>query len=163
MKIYSALPLNREGEGSLWVVDNSRTIFGPVRCRGEADNSKAFKANNVQEDPAAAFGDHPYGVSLVVKVTRDPKPVDTYGVAFIHLRPVSGQAWQARQNGRDGIGIHGGKLGPNNSLRATYGCLRLDNDDLKRLLEVIEPHVAGGELFYECHEQRPLPPTEVFA
>lgn len=152
MKVYATLPQDREAEGSLWVIDNSRLIFGPVRCRGEADNTGAQKANNVQEDPTQSYGDHPYGVSRIAAIIRDPKPVDTYGPAFISLNPVSGEAWQGRINDRKGIGIHGGKLGPNGMLRATYGCLRMTNEDLVKLVELIEPHLAEG-IFYECAAQ----------
>lgn len=160
MKVYATLPPSREAEGSLWVIDNSRLIFGPVRCRGEADNSGAQKANNVQEDPATSYGDHPYGVSRVQRVIHDPKPRDSYGPAFISLAPVSGQAWQARLNGRTGIGIHGGKLGANDILRVTYGCLRMADDDLVRLIELIEPQIASGEVYYECCEQHATLRTE---
>jgi hypothetical protein len=154
VKIHALLPPNREAEGTIWATDETGVIFGPERCRGEADNTAALKANNAQEDPARSHGDHPAGVYRITEVVRNPMPTDTYGPAFLRLAPVSGQAWEARRNGRSGLGIHGGRLGPGDTLRATYGCLRMDNDAVDRLAALVEKQLGAiGEVFYECHEQ----------
>lgn len=151
MKIYAMLPPDRQAEGSVWAVADGNIIWGPERCRGEADNTGAFKAGNVQEDPTRAFGDHPYGVSLVTEIVRKPSPAKSYGPVFIRLNPVSGEAWEAKRNGRTGIGIHGGDLSPDGDLRATYGCLRLTNEAVLSLAVLIEIELyAGREIFYEA-------------
>lgn len=168
MKLYAMLPPNREAEGVIWGVEDGRVVFGPERSRGEADNTGAFKAGNVQEDPTRAFGDHPYGTYRITDVVRDPAPARSYGPAFLKLAPVSGQAWEARQNGRTGLGIHGGDPGPNDTLRPTFGCLRVTNEVAERLAGLVERQLAAiGECWYECVEQGTAahvrPPAEASA
>src|ERR1700752_1689314 len=110
MRIYSALPIDRMAAGVISVLDDQgRTIFGPVRARGEADNSGAIAHGNVQEDPTKAHGDHPYGSCRVLDVVRLEPGSDafkTYAPFFIRLRPIACQALDAVQNGRTGIGLH---------------------------------------------------------
>ena len=162
MKVWSELPRDREREGRLWVTEDlgGGAVFGPVRCRGEADNAAAATHHNPEEDPAATFGDHPYGVSRIATVVHtdptDAKKVRSYGPVFLALHAVSGQAWDARQAGRTGIGIHGGAPGPGGTLRPTYGCLRLDNADVERLATLVaDEQAAGRSIFYECLEEGP--------
>ncbi len=157
MKLYSLLPPARFEAGEFWIEDaGGQRIFGPVRARGEADNANAAKADNVVEDPARVGGDHPFGlyrVGPVVWIDMRTKQADTYGPCFIRLRPVSGQAWDARKNGRDGFGAHGGKLHADGRLRETLGCLRLDNDAVEHVGRMVEAELkAGREVFYECRE-----------
>lgn len=158
MKIFSKLPLNRFNTGSLWVVnDKSEIIFGPVRARGEVDNDAAKKANNEEENPELPYGDHPYGVYRVVKPVRiaDAKEhQDKYGPFFIPVNPVSGEAMRARQNGRSGFGIHGGKLHKDGRLRETLGCLRIDNEASVELTKLISDEInSGRDVFYECQQE----------
>jgi hypothetical protein len=154
MKLHAMLPPNREAEGTIWGTEDGRVVFGPFRCRGEADNAGALKANNVQEDPERAYGDHPFGVYRITEVVRAPKPERSYGPAFLRLNPVSGEAWEGRRNGRTGLGIHGGDLGAGGILRATYGCLRVDNDVADRLADLVEKQLGDiGEAWYECGPQ----------
>ena len=159
MKLWSALPKTGDKTGTFWVTDlGGEIILGPVRFRGEADNARAAKANNPGEDPKQPFGDHPFGVSLVAGIVAvpesDTKKRHSYGPYFISLSPVSGDAWTARQNGRTGIGLHGGDLAADGSLRATFGCGRLANDALERLVvDHLRPALdAGTAIFYECTE-----------
>lgn len=158
MKCWSRLPPDREAEGQFWVTNSAgQIIFGPVRCRGEADNSGAKAHANVQEDPERAYGDHPSGLYHIVNVAHNPIPAHSYGPVFIRLDPRDGEALQAKLNGRTGIGIHGGDLGPGEMLRATFGCLRLENDAVQQVATLIEPTLGHGVLEYECL----LIPTEV--
>lgn len=70
---------------------------------------------------------------------------DSYGPnGALRLSPVSGNAQAAEQlAGREGLLIHGGSLGATgywrgaNELRATHGCVRLRNEDMHRLTQVL--------------------------
>lgn len=78
-------------------------------------------------------------------VSTDSWSQNSYGPhGAIRLQPISGNALAAeRESSRKGLLIHGGSLGNvdywrgKNELRATHGCLRLSNDDVKRLLDLI--------------------------
>jgi hypothetical protein len=153
MKIHAELPLNRFEAGRLWVTDDAgKTIAGPGRCRGEADNTAARVHDNVQEDPRRAYGDHPCGVYQPTQVVRfspgDPL-YRTYGPAFIRLNPISGEALEAKRNGRTGIGLHGGALHPDGRLRETFGCNRADDTDIDTIATMLERHGFVGAI-YEC-------------
>jgi hypothetical protein len=152
MKIYSRLPTSRFEAGELWVEDTDAVrVYGPVRCRGEADNAGAMQHGNPQEDPKRAYGDHPYGLYRAMQVVYDPKPEASYGPVFIAINPLAGEAWEARVNGRTGFGIHGGRLHEDGRLRETYGCLRVDDDTALALADLLEKErAAGREVFYEC-------------
>ncbi len=158
MKIYSRLPKDREQPGIVWwvkrsgVADGAREIIvGPYRARGEADNSGAAAHGNVQEDPARAYGDHPSGYYRVNRVADDPQPPRSYGPFFLGLDPVDGEALQAKRNGRVGLGIHGGDLGPEQILRPTFGCLRVDNQTIIDLAQDVQAELqAGRQVLYEC-------------
>lgn len=157
MKILSKLPLNRFNTGSLIVVNDDEVIFGPVRARGEVDNEAAKSANNEEENPEIKYGDHPYGIYLVgkpVRIAEDKEHQNKFGPFFIPLRPVSGEAMRARQNGRGGFGIHGGKLHKDGRLRETLGCLRIDNEASVELSKMILDEInSGRDVFYECQEE----------
>ena len=63
----------------------------------------------------------------------------------VRLRPVGGDAVVAERVGqRSGLLIHGGSLGAAGywrgagALRATHGCIRLSNEDMKSLKEILE-------------------------
>ena len=62
----------------------------------------------------------------------------TYGPYFLRLDPQTGEAFRAKQQGREGIGIHGGAAGPGNTLRATFGCLRLDSASIEVVAQLVE-------------------------
>jgi len=152
MKLWSKLPPDRFAEGQFWVTDDDGAIlFGPVRCRGEADNSGAIAHGNPLEDPLKAFGDHPAGVCKLTEILWHPVPVHSYGPAFFRLDPISGEALDAKQQGRSGIGIHGGDLGSDGSLRPTFGCLRLTNADCQAVADMVEPvRITGRLITYTC-------------
>ena len=152
MTIYSKLPKDREQEGTLWVTDEAgATIFGPVRCRGEADNSQAAAHDNPSERPTKPYGDHPSGVYQVTSIVDKPQPSRVYGTGYITLLPVSGEALEAYQKGRRGIAIHGGDLNPQGGLRATYGCLRADNTTMVTLKRLVSATwEQGRKAYYEC-------------
>lgn len=152
MKLYALLPASRFEAGECWVEDaDGARVYGPVRCRGEADNTGAMQHGNPQEDPKRSYGDHPYGLYRVAQLLYDPKPALSYGPVFIAINPVGGEAWEARLAGRTGFGIHGGALHEDGRLRETYGCLRVDDDTVLALAERLEEERKGGrEVFYEA-------------
>lgn len=154
MKFRALLPKNREAEGVFHVTDDAGAILaGPFRCRGEADNANAAEHANVTEDPTKVGGDHPYGVYRVVDLVEGPTPEHSYGPFFFRLSPVSGEALEAWKNGRRGVGAHGGDLDAQGRLRATYGCLRMTNDDITTVARFwLEERIAGRDVFYTCQE-----------
>jgi hypothetical protein len=149
--LLARLPGDRQAEGTLEVFRGTARILGPMRCRGEADNAGAMRHGNVQEDPVRAYGDHPAGVYRVVLVARDPEPSDSYGPAFLRLDGLAGEALDALRNGRTGIGIHGGRLDAAGGLRATYGCLRVEDAVAAQLADLVEPELeARRPVVYRC-------------
>lgn len=153
MRVLATLPADRYEAGELWVEHDGRVVYGPVPARGEADTTNAIAHHNAQEDPTQAYGDHPYGRYLIQGIVPSTEERQaTYGPFFLRLNPVAGQAWEARQNGRTGIGIHGGRPHADGRLRETYGCLRLYNADLEGLVDVLIPALAAGDVVYECKE-----------
>jgi len=152
MKLWSKLPPDRAAEGQFWVTDDAGAIcFGPVRCRGEADRSTAVAHGNPIEDPTRAYGDHPAGVYKLVDILWHPVPAHSYGPAFFKLDPLSGEALGAKTQGRSGIGIHGGDPGPDDTLRPTFGCLRLTNADCQAVADMVEPvRITGSLITYTC-------------
>lgn len=152
MKLRARLPLDRETQGSLVVLDDDdRVIVGPVRCRGEADDGEEARHGTADDDPIHVFGDHPYGEYRITAIEQAKQPARSYGPFFFRLFPVSGEALRAWEAGRRGLGIHGGDLGPDSTLRATYGCLRADNETCEMLAKLLTPEFAAGRpVYYEC-------------
>ena len=137
----------------MWVEDETAaTILGPTRCLGEADNEMAIKHHNAVEDPERAFGDHPSGEYLVKSVHASERDqIVHYGPYFLLLDPISGDALIAKQDGRMGLGIHGGACLANGDLRVTYGCLRIDDAiDLELGVLVREELAHEREVRYVC-------------
>lgn len=161
MKIWSELPEDRSQPGGfLYVVSGGKIVFGPVECFGEADNQAAIRAGNPSESPEHAYGDHPYGLCRVMGVREidqsDPAAKRSFGPAFLPLDPMRGQALQAEESGRTGLGIHGGDPAPDGSLRVTHGCLRVKNKDIAQIAKLFRAETKRSPdsvIFYEC---RPL-------
>ena len=150
MRIVSRLPRDRAQPGTLWVERNGQPFIEDVRIRGKADSKAAADHGNPSRNPTAPYGDHPAGGYRVIAVERK-SDLRKYGPAFIRLDPISGDALLAKQNGRDGLALHGGDLNNDGTLRATNGCGRLDNDNISRI--AIDVRVAIGmseEVIYEC-------------
>jgi len=135
------LPRDRTQTGSLSVSDDAGTaLAGPFDALGKADNAAAKARGNPTRDPTRSFGDTPTGGyrGFVNHLTRTPANDRTYGPqAIITLDPTSGQAKIAKTNGRFGLLIHGGDLNAAGRLRPTFGCVRLSNPSMKKLLAAI--------------------------
>lgn len=157
MNILAELPPDREAEGRFTVFDDEGAVLlGPVRCRGEADDTEERRHGTADDDPIGSHGDHPFGEYRLVAVEWNKQPARSYGPVFLRLFPLSGEAKAAWDAGRRGFGAHGGDLGPNGMLRPTYGCLRLDNEHATATATLAEPELTiGRPVPYEC---RPLVP-----
>lgn len=110
-------------------------------CYGKADNVQASIHGNKSRDPLRPFGDTPTGVYRghpVASAGQDQGTLRKYGPhGYISLDPISGDALQAKNNGRFGLLIHGGDPSTKGQLRPTFGCIRLANDDMERLMTAV--------------------------
>jgi lipoprotein-anchoring transpeptidase ErfK/SrfK len=130
---------NRLNAGQLSVKDTTGSVvFGPVPCLGKADNTAATVQGNSTRDPTLSFGDTPtgdYRVTEFVKHTSGETTSITYGVSpSLLLDPQDGQALVAKNNGRNGLMIHGGAPSATGGLRPTHGCIRLSETSQRDLV-----------------------------
>ena len=126
-----------------------------ARCYADADSKRATTAGNPSEDPKEPFGDHPFGVYLVADVrwSTTTKEKQLYGPVRLALDPIAGDALTAKQNGRTGLAIHGGPLAKDGSLRATFGCLRVDDETVEELAAAATARLKDGKsVDYVCEE-----------
>jgi len=148
MIIKSKLPADRALEGDIYL---DGMLLG--RARGKADNQRAIDKGNPTRNTTMPFGDHPYGTYRVVEV-RDCSAAEmhSYGPHKLVLDPIGGDALAAKQNGRTDLEIHGGDPQSDGvSLRATYGCLRVNNNVIKALALRVKEALARGETVeYVC-------------
>lgn len=140
MKIEVALPKNRDQTGMMlvWVGGCITDIFSVLGrgSRGGGDTQMLRKGNT-------PIGTYDGGEWAETKAWSQ-KSYGPHGA--VRLRPLSGNAMMAASLGRSGILIHGGDPGApdywggNGALRATHGCLRLRNADMKRLSTLHKEH-----------------------
>lgn len=93
-------------------------------------------------------GDTPTGAysipAIVTNGPGTPQDVERYGAAgSVVLNPISGQALQAKANGRVGLLIHAGRQHagpalPRQKLKPTHGCIRMIEADLKLLIDKLK-------------------------
>lgn len=129
-------PSNRRNMGTFEVVDSTgMVVLGPFNTYLLADQKTATKKNNAARDPLLPYGDTPTGTYDIVEFVPYSAERDNLGPnGSLRLKPTGGEALQAKNNGRTGLLIHGGRLGNNNKLRPTNGCLRLSDADMKKLV-----------------------------
>lgn len=141
MSLRATLPPDRAQAGTLRVLDG-HDVRLECPCLGKSDNAAAAKAGNPTRDPLRKMGDLPTGAYRArpgLSLARDAASTRSYGPhPVIALEPLAGDALRAKQNGRSGLLIHGGALGPNGKLRPTLGCLRLSNDDQESLVVLLD-------------------------
>jgi len=128
-------------------------IPGPITtcpCLGISDNSQAIAHHNPARNPLLPYGDTPTGVYKGTVIP--PGDLDGYGQwRRIFLTPVSGDGVKAEQAPglRAGLLIHGGALNPAytwwDGLRPTYGCVRVPDDGMKRVMDVVDQNAGGGD------------------
>lgn len=152
MNLLAELPMDREAEGQFSVLDDEgHCVLGPVRCRGEADDAEEARHGTPDDDSIGVFGDHPFGKSRLTAIEQNKQPVRSYGRFFFRLFPLTGEAKAGWKAGRRGLGLHGGDLGLDGTLRPTFGCLRLDNETCEALAKLLAPEFAAGRpVLYEC-------------
>lgn len=118
-------------------------------CLGISDNSQAIAHGNPSRNPLLPYGDTPTGVYTGTVIP--PGDVDGYGeYRRIFLTPVSGDGVLAEQapGMRAGLLVHGGELNPLytwwDGLRPTYGCVRVPDDGMKAIMEVVDDNPGAG-------------------
>lgn len=165
MRIESHLPLDRRLPGGITAYsDDGTALFEPAPARGKADNGNAAKMGNPDRVTTLKGGDHPAGSYLVTRVQFGKLPAHSYGACFLGLVATKGDAYLAADNGRAGIGIHGGPLAADGSLRATEGCLRIRDDTAAQLGHLVQAELeAGRAVSYECLNIAPPAPDAALA
>ena len=158
MRIVVQLRRYQRPETADWVgagtISSEEPRLGPARAYADADGAAAAAHGNQDEDPTQPFGDHPFGLSNAVAVRWSTTDAERqkYGPVRILLEGLAGDALVAKQNGRTGICIHGGPL-REGQLRATNGCLRVDDDTAVALARAVEIELqAGRAVGYACEE-----------
>lgn len=154
------LPNNRNNPGTLRIFDsNGMAVTPAVPALGRAGSDVGPKQgyyDNLNLNPLKKYGHTPRGEYIVESIEPSGPntkfPEKSYGrFGVIRLKAVSGEALAAQINGRTGILIHAGDPGNFNGLRATGGCIRVSNDDMRMLmttieiLERIEGETAGSQ------------------
>lgn len=132
--ISVTLPTDRAREGTLQLNEAGKTLVS-YPCRGKADNKKAAENRNPSRDVTRPWGDTPSGAYNTTHVTHFDPPHETLGPIAILLDGKSGPALTAKSNGRTGLAIHGGR--GNETLMATYGCVRMYDKDIADLSKLI--------------------------
>lgn len=138
MHILIRLPKNRQWPGTLQLIGDDGVELLRGNALGRADQAAAVKSGNPSRNPLKAFGDTPAGQYLGALLAGCLQPERSYG-SFppISLSPVSGQALQAKLNGRRGLLIHSGDLGQQGGLRPTHGCVRIHPATHQALVEAL--------------------------
>jgi len=137
------LPKNRDNVGTLRVEVDGRPLadFRVLGrgSRGPGDTSLRSKGNT----PTGT-----YSANQIIETATFPQA--SYGPwGAVRLQPLSGDALLAEVLGRHGLLIHGGAPGTTGpwkgSLKPTHGCLRVSNDDMKKLRGMLEENRTDGK------------------
>jgi L,D-transpeptidase catalytic domain len=160
------LPADRKKTGTLTLIDSltGLPLFGPVPVLGRAARDTATAKGNPGGNPLLGYGDTPTGSYRITNIQANgsgtSRPVVSYGQSgSIVLDPLSGDAKQAKDNGRTGLLIHAGRhafssvVGPQ-SLKPTNGCVRMLDWQLAQLISVIRTQALAfpGEAVVEVSE-----------
>lgn len=148
LKIHITLPRDRRKPGIFRLLDMSDRVLFDAPCLGKADNARAAREGNPTRDPKRPYGDTPTGDYAPARVWRLDPPHRVMGPLVIELEGASGDALQARINGRRGLAIHGGR--GDARLVATLGCIRLRD---KSMAEVAR--LCGDATLHICIEEAP--------
>ncbi len=114
----SVPPFNRAEYGRLVIEDEGKILAGPFPCLGKGGRSKQAKSGNWK----LKGNDTPTGEYIgEIKLWR---PAEAFGPnPVIALDPIGGNALVAKELGRSGLAIHGGR--DQNVLWSTEGCVRV--------------------------------------
>lgn len=141
-------PKGRDLQGPLIVFDNTGVLFKiHSLCRG----------SNPNRLKAAGNGDTPTGRATTNYNPNAHKGEFSYGnYGLIYLEGIDSEFNIATQNGRAGIAIHSGhtsgyykkSLEDMGKLMATYGCIRIYNNDMKELVKLYTQLKKQGKRIY---------------
>lgn len=137
------LPASRNGLGTLSLSrEDGQVLLGDIAVAGTSSSVLASQHNNPNRDVISLYGHTPTGTFRLSGIYASGDgtrlPARHYGPnGIIALEAVSGQALLANSAGRGILLIHGGPMGPNNSLRSTAGALRVSNADMNKLCDLI--------------------------
>lgn len=111
-------PFDRANYGRLVLEDEGKILLGPYPCLGKGGRSKQAKSANWK----LQGNDTPTGE--YIGTVAQWHPAETYGPHIsIKLEPIGGNAKHAKEAGRSGLAIHGGR--DQNTLWSTEGCVRV--------------------------------------
>lgn len=138
LRIEITLPRNRHKSGVLLLLGGERVV-ATMLCLGRAAGELAAAGKNPTRDPVRRNGDTPLGVYLAPRgVEARPRNRQAgFGAHWIPLDPIGGQAQTAKDNGRAGLAIHGGR--GDQRLVPTAGCVRVFDKDFATLRAAIGP------------------------
>lgn len=141
-------PKDRNLQGPLIVFDDTKILFKTHSlCRGA--NSNRLKAGG--------NGDTPTGRATTWYNSKAHNGKYSYGnYGLIYLEGNSGEFLTATKNGRDGIAIHAGhtrgyfnkSLEDKGALMGTFGCIRVYNEEMKKLGEIYQELKKQGKVIY---------------
>lgn len=153
-RIQIFLPKDRAKPGFLHVFDeDGRSLLANVECLGKADNGMARREGNARRDPTLPYGDAPSGRFAPTRLSLFVRKHRRMGIGWIPLDGDDGQALEAKDNGRYGLGIHAGR--GDERLVPTYGCIRVTDRDFDRLVQKISvrPVIVTVEDIPASHEE----------
>jgi L,D-transpeptidase catalytic domain len=161
-KIVVSLPEDRWKAGVLSVVASNGIVVAKYAALGKSTDKIARKYNNKDRDRLRIGGDTPYGTYEFdyVQPTGNATLLNehSYGPnGAIVMTPSGGEAKEAYDAyGREKIWIHGGDTKVNGDLKATAGCIRLYNEDMQELIDLIEILSAFDDPINSCTVERGL-------
>src|SRR6185436_5829274 len=131
-------------------------LGGSISVAARADDALARGHGNPSRDVARPYGDPPCGTYVLIAIDSlagAPESLrEETGNWQLLFEPSEGDAARAEAGGRLLLGLHGGRLGADNELRATAGGLRLRDDDLEKLLRAMAGVTEWG---LEVREEAP--------
>lgn len=134
--IEISLPKNRWNAGTLKVLGaDGKQLLADIECRGKADGQRAALESNTSRDPVYPYGDTPSGQYGPTKLILFREESERFGIGWIPMEGITGDAYDAKQNGRSGLAIHGGR--GNGRLMATLGCVRVRDIDFRHMAHVL--------------------------
>lgn len=146
-KIVVDLNSDRSNVGTLHIENDDGTVIaGPFPALGKADTLTAANEGNPSCDSKKLYGDTPLGDYLVTRLISSPnKHIEDFGAhGLLVLEPDSGDALDARRNGRAALLVHSGDTDSEGSLLPTNGSIRLYASDMQDLISIIKINPGIG-------------------